>query len=231
MICSRKLFDPAYWQKEDAEIGSNKDVQLDNHHHHYLKHRASTNNGDHMKCVVFYTSLVHKGKSCNLRELKSLPGNSVGKVDVHADDIACNKGNRHISKTKHRKGKLDDISPSRTKTAKIYSKKNSSNADFQKAKHNRNATGQKEVNANPDDANKTMEYHENQKTYVPHGNQPKRINSVKEKHQVIQLSQFLPSNDKDSLFSHLEFHKMPTRKLVPLKFEDGEMMAMAEKDE
>ena len=70
--------------EEDAETGSNKDGQPDNHHHRYLKHRASTNNGDHMKCVVFYTSLVHKGKSCNLRELKSLPGNSVGKVDVHA---------------------------------------------------------------------------------------------------------------------------------------------------
>ena len=128
--------------EEDAETGSNKDGQPDNHHHRYLKHRASTNNGDHMKCAIFYTDLVHRGKSSNLRELKSLPGNSVGKVDVHAVDIACNKGNRHISKTKHRKGKLDDISPSRTKTAKIYSKKNSSNADFQKAKHNRNATGQ-----------------------------------------------------------------------------------------
>uniref|UniRef100_A0A0R0EFF2 Uncharacterized protein n=1 Tax=Glycine max TaxID=3847 RepID=A0A0R0EFF2_SOYBN len=161
--------------EEDAETGSNKDGQPDNHHHRYLKHRASTNNGDHMKSAIFYTDLVHRGKSSNLRELKSLPGNSVGKVEVDADDIAYNKGNKHISKTKHRKGKLDDISPSGTETAKIYSKKNSSNADCQKAKHNRDATGQKEVNANPDDANKMTENRENQKTCVPDGNQPKRI--------------------------------------------------------
>ncbi|KAG4994325.1 hypothetical protein JHK84_031282 [Glycine max] len=106
--------------QEDAEIGSDKDGQPDNNHHRYLKHQASTNNGDHMKYAVFYAGLVHRGKSCNLRELKSLHGNSKGK-------------------------------------------------------HNRDATGQKEVNANPNDANKTTENHENQKTYVPNGNQPKRI--------------------------------------------------------
>jgi len=36
---------------------------------------------------------------------------------VH-DDKSYNKGNKHISKTKHKKGKLDDISPSGTQTAK-----------------------------------------------------------------------------------------------------------------
>ncbi|KAH1225015.1 hypothetical protein GmHk_11G032006 [Glycine max] len=149
---------------EDAEIGSDKDGQPDNNHHRYLKHQASTNNGDHMKYAVFYAGLVHRGKSCNLRELKSLHGNSVGKVNVDTDDITYNKGNKHISKTKHKK-----------ETARIYSKKNSSNANYQKGKHNRDATGQKEVNANPNDANKTTENHENQKTYVPNGNQPKRI--------------------------------------------------------
>ncbi|KHN19936.1 hypothetical protein glysoja_046188 [Glycine soja] len=127
-----------YFDSEDAEIGSNKDGQPDNNHHRYLKHKASTNNGDHMKYAVFYAGLVLRGKSCNLRELKSLHGNSV-------------------------------------ETARIYSKKNSSNANYQKGKHNRDATGQKEVNANPNDANKTTENHENQKTYVPNGNQPKRI--------------------------------------------------------
>ena len=79
--------------------------------------------------AIFYIGLMHKGKPCNLSELKSLHGNSVGKVDVDDDDIAYNKGNMHISKTKHRKGKLDDISPSGTKIAKIYNKKNNSNAD------------------------------------------------------------------------------------------------------
>jgi len=62
-----------------------------------------------MKYAVFYAGLVHRGKSCNLRELKSLHGNSVGKVNVDTDDITYNKGNKHISKTKHKKGKLDDI--------------------------------------------------------------------------------------------------------------------------
>ena len=114
---------------EDAETGSNKDGQPDNHHHHYLKHQASTNNGDHIMYAIFYIGLMHRGKPCNLSELKSLHGNSVGKVDVDDDDIAYNKGNMHISKTKHRKGKLDDISPSGTKIAKIYNKKNNSNAD------------------------------------------------------------------------------------------------------
>ncbi|RZB91243.1 hypothetical protein D0Y65_023592 [Glycine soja] len=155
---------------EDAETGSNKDGQPDNHHHHYLKHQASTNNGDHIMYAIFYIGLMHRGKPCNLSELKSLHGNSVGKVDVDDDDIAYNKGNMHISKTKHRKGK-----------------------------HNKDATTQKEVNANPDHANNTTENHENQKTCVPDGNQPKRINLVKEQDQVIQLLQLLLPNDKDSL--------------------------------
>ncbi|KHN16113.1 hypothetical protein glysoja_012089 [Glycine soja] len=160
--------------EEDAETGSNKDSQPDNHHHRYLKHRASTNNADHMKCAVFDTGLVHRGKTSDLRELKSLPANLVGKVEVDADDMVYNKGNKHVSKTKQGKGKLDDISPSGTETAKIYSKKNSSDADCQKGKHNRDASGQKQVNVNPDDANKMAENCENQKTYVPDGNQPKR---------------------------------------------------------
>ena len=106
--------------EEDAETGSNKDSQPDNHHHRYLKHRASTNNADHMKCAVFDTGLVHRGKTSDLRELKSLPANLVGKVEVDADDMVYNKGNKHVSKTKQGKGKLDDISPSGTETAKIY---------------------------------------------------------------------------------------------------------------
>ncbi|TKY52233.1 hypothetical protein E2542_SST23753 [Spatholobus suberectus] len=143
--------------EEEAEKGSNEDGQPDNHHHRYLKHRASTNNADHMKCTVVDTSLVHRGKSSDLMELKCLPGNSVGKTLVDADDIAYNKGNEHINKANHRKG-----------AAMIYSQKNSSNADCQKAKHNRNATGQKEVNVNPDnnDTNKMAENRENQKTCV-----------------------------------------------------------------
>ena len=55
------------------------------------------------------------------------------------------------------------------------------------------------MNANPDHANNTTENHENQKTCVPDGNQPKRINLVKEQDQVIQLLQLLLPNDKDSL--------------------------------
>ncbi|KAG5075924.1 hypothetical protein JHK84_057155 [Glycine max] len=227
--------------EEDAETGSNKDGQPDNHHHR--------------------------------------------KVEVDADDIAYNKGNKHISKTKHRKGKLDDISPSGTETAKIYSKKNSSNADCQKAKHNRDATGQKEVNANPDDANKMTENRENQKTCVPDGNQPKRIienqfsqrarsghsdvavppikrqrltawakaetshilknssgglGSEKLGLSVILLSRCQQESrvclDKgiscDKVDKYESQHSINfNAPQVPLKFEDGEMMAKAEKDE
>ncbi|RDX89656.1 hypothetical protein CR513_28593, partial [Mucuna pruriens] len=157
--------------EEEAEKGSNDSDQSDSHHHYYLKNQASTNNVD-----LVDTGLVLRGKSSDSRELKSLPDNSVAKVEVDANDIASNKGNKHISKTNHMNGKLDDISPSETEAAMIYnSKKNSSNTDCQKGKHNRDATGQNEVNVNPDnhDVNKMAENRENQ-IFVSDGNQPKR---------------------------------------------------------
>ncbi|KAL2325523.1 hypothetical protein Fmac_024581 [Flemingia macrophylla] len=151
--------------KEEAKNKSKEDVQPHNYHNCFLKHQASTNNSDHMKGTVFYTS-------SDFRELKTLPGKSVGKVEVDADDMEYNEGNKHTSKTSHRKGKLGAISTSGTEAAIIYSK--NSSTDCKKAKHNRDATGQKEVNVKPDnnDTNKIAEKRKNQKT-VSNGNQLK----------------------------------------------------------
>ncbi|KAK7344241.1 hypothetical protein VNO77_13625 [Canavalia gladiata] len=208
---------------EEAEKGSSEDGQSDYHQHCYLKPHASTNNADHMNCTAVDTSLVHGRKLSDLRVLKSLHGNSVGKIDM-----TSNKRNKHVSKTDRRKGKLDsinskltkftvvdtsllqegklskvreikyppveledtskmtgisresdrnfsnDISPSETEAAMIYSKRNSGDADWQKGKHSKNATGQKEVNVNLDNnANNMAENHGNQKTCVCDDNQQK----------------------------------------------------------
>ncbi|KAK7392010.1 hypothetical protein VNO78_20436 [Psophocarpus tetragonolobus] len=171
-----KLTKVGVCNEEEGEKGSKEDGQIDNHHHCCLTHRASSNNAEHMKCTVLDTGLVHREKLSDLRYLKSLPGNSVGTVDVDADDIAYNKGNKHTSKTSHRKGKLENISPNETEAAMVYSRKNCRNVDCH-GKHNRDATNQKEVNLNPDkdDASKMAENCDNQKTCVSDGNQPKRI--------------------------------------------------------
>ncbi|KAK7277941.1 hypothetical protein RJT34_22961 [Clitoria ternatea] len=92
---------------EKAEKGSKEDDQPD--HHCYLKPQASKNSADHVKCTFINTSLVHGAKSSDLRKLKSLPGNLVGKIEVDAAHTTYNKGKTHISKTKHMKGKLDCI--------------------------------------------------------------------------------------------------------------------------
>uniref|UniRef100_A0A0R0I5U8 SANT domain-containing protein n=1 Tax=Glycine max TaxID=3847 RepID=A0A0R0I5U8_SOYBN len=188
---------------EDAETGSNKDGQPDNHHHHYLKHQASTNNGDHIMYAIFYIGLMHRGKPCNLSELKSLHGNSVGKVDVDDDDIAYNKGNMHISKTKHRKGKLDDISPSGTKIAKIYNKKNNISNPL---------SHQQDVTLISSSAEVSVELKKEGKNF-----------------NKVCLDKGI-SCDKVAKYEsqHSINFNAPQ---VPLKFEDGEMMAMAEEDE
>ncbi|KAK7356083.1 hypothetical protein VNO80_15349 [Phaseolus coccineus] len=161
--------------EEEAEKGSNEDGQPDKHHHCYLKHQVSTNSADHMKSTGSGTSFVHREKPSDLRESKSLPGVLVGKVAVDADDMTCNKGNKHTSKTNHRKGNDDNISSRETEAAMVYSKENNSNADCMQGKHIRDSTGQKEVNfkSDNDDGNKMAENCENQMTCVSDDNQPK----------------------------------------------------------
>ncbi|KAJ1417120.1 SANT domain [Sesbania bispinosa] len=91
----------------EPEKGSDEDDQFDYHRQCYLKPRASTYNEDHIKFMVIDTSLVHGGKSSDLREWKSVPVNSVDKTEVDAADIAY-RGEKHMRKVNHNK----DISES-----------------------------------------------------------------------------------------------------------------------
>ncbi|XP_057427735.1 uncharacterized protein LOC130721029 isoform X2 [Lotus japonicus] len=95
----------ASYNDEVEESGSNEDSQSDHRCHSYLKPRASTKHADNMKHAVIDTSLAHEGKSM-IRKLKSVPGNSVGKIDVDAPVITY-KRDKHTSKANHSKGKLD----------------------------------------------------------------------------------------------------------------------------
>ena len=92
---------------EETEKGLNEDDQSDYHRHCYLKPRASTNNTNPTKFTVIDTSLVHGRKSSDLRELKSILGNSVGKLKVDSAGITSNKGDKHIRKANPSKGSLD----------------------------------------------------------------------------------------------------------------------------
>ncbi|KAK7395409.1 hypothetical protein VNO78_15967 [Psophocarpus tetragonolobus] len=85
--------------EEEAEKRLNMDDQSDYRRQCYLKPRAST---DHIKLMVIDTSLVHGGKSSDLMELKSLPVNLVGKVDVNAA-VITDKGAKHARKVNHSK--------------------------------------------------------------------------------------------------------------------------------
>ncbi|KAK7258882.1 hypothetical protein RIF29_24471 [Crotalaria pallida] len=78
---------------EEPEKGPNDDHQSDSHRHRYLQPRASTNNTDHLEFMVIDSSLVHRGKSS---KSKSLPGNSVHKVEADAVVITY-KGVKRMS--------------------------------------------------------------------------------------------------------------------------------------
>ncbi|KAK2384466.1 arginine-glutamic acid dipeptide repeat protein [Trifolium repens] len=76
------------FNEEEPEKGSNEDDLSDDQRQCYLKPRPFTYNKDHIKFMVIDTSLVHSRKPSDLRKLKSLPVNSVGKVEV---DVAGKK--------------------------------------------------------------------------------------------------------------------------------------------
>ncbi|CAJ1976127.1 unnamed protein product [Sphenostylis stenocarpa] len=166
-------------ETEKAEKGSNEDGEPDNHHHCYFKHQVSTNNLEHMKSTVSCTSFVYRENSSDLRKSQSLPDNLAGKVEVDADDVACNKENKLTSKTNHRRGKVDNISSCETEASIVYSRENNSNAGKGKCKgkRNRNYSGQKEVNvkAENDDSNKMTENCENQKTCMSEDKRQKKV--------------------------------------------------------
>ncbi|XP_019440565.1 PREDICTED: uncharacterized protein LOC109345804 isoform X2 [Lupinus angustifolius] len=110
--------------EEEAKAGSsndeerdkvlNEDHQSDSRHHCYLKPRASTYNTDRTKFVVIDSSLVHGGKSSDLRKSKSLPGNSLDKVQADAAGITC-KGVKHMNKASHKKDMSKSIEQKLTK--------------------------------------------------------------------------------------------------------------------
>ncbi|XP_061348509.1 uncharacterized protein LOC133293903 [Gastrolobium bilobum] len=99
---------------EEPETGSYEDDQSDYHLQCYLKPRASTYNTAHMEFMVIDTSLMHGGKSSGLRELKSVPGNSVGKVEVDAAAITY-KGANRTRKVNRDKVMLESINQKLTK--------------------------------------------------------------------------------------------------------------------
>ncbi|KAL2345682.1 hypothetical protein Fmac_006967 [Flemingia macrophylla] len=64
-----------------------EDDQSDYQNQCYLKPLASSYNTDRIQFMIIDTSLVHGGSSSELRELKPLPVNSVGKVEVNVAGI------------------------------------------------------------------------------------------------------------------------------------------------
>ncbi|KAF7817907.1 uncharacterized protein G2W53_023362 [Senna tora] len=103
---------------------SDKDDQFDSHRPCYLKPRVPTFNIDDMKFTVVDTSLVYRGKSSDLRELKSLPlgfnitskkinqmtsGNTVSKIEVCGAG-KTHKGDKHLGEANHKKGVSDNNS-------------------------------------------------------------------------------------------------------------------------
>ncbi|RHN78545.1 putative transcription factor MYB/SANT family [Medicago truncatula] len=86
--------------EEGPEKGSNEDDVSDDHRQCYLKPRSSTYNNDRIKFMVIDTSLVRGGNPSDLRELKSMPVNSVSKVDVDAAGKKY-KGRKYTRKVNH----------------------------------------------------------------------------------------------------------------------------------
>ncbi|KAL4287147.1 hypothetical protein S245_066566 [Arachis hypogaea] len=93
---------------EEIEKGLNEDSQSDGHRHCYLKPRASINNTNPMKFTVIGTSLLHGRKSSESRELRSIPGKPLGKIELNSAGITCNKEDKDIKKANPIKGGLDN---------------------------------------------------------------------------------------------------------------------------
>lgn len=70
------------------EVSSDPDDPSDHQRHCYLKPRVTTCSSNHMKFTVVDTSIVHGGKSSNVREMKYLPVESkiTGAVSNHLRD-------------------------------------------------------------------------------------------------------------------------------------------------
>jgi hypothetical protein len=102
------------FNEEEPEKGSNEDDLSDDQRQCYLKPRPFTYNKDHIKFMVIDTSLVHSGKPSDLRKLKALPVNSVGKVEVDAAGKKY-KGQKYTRKVNRSKDISKSNIPSSTK--------------------------------------------------------------------------------------------------------------------
>ncbi|CAL5191688.1 unnamed protein product [Lathyrus oleraceus] len=104
--------------KEELEKGSHEDDLSDNHRQCYLKPRSSTYSKDHIKSMFTDTSLELGRKPSGLRELKSVPDNSVCKVEVDASGKTF-KGKKYMRKVKHSKDMFKTINQNSTKLTVI----------------------------------------------------------------------------------------------------------------
>ncbi|XP_061338031.1 uncharacterized protein LOC133284912 [Gastrolobium bilobum] len=132
---------------EEAEKGFNEDGQSDYHHHCYLKPRASEGKLDSINQKLTKFIVV----DTKVRQLRYPP--------VELEDTKMTG----IARESARSSFVDDSPSEIEATMLVYSKKNISNADWQKGTHNRETTSQKELNSNPDNkANKMAENCENE---------------------------------------------------------------------
>ncbi|XP_045796615.1 uncharacterized protein LOC123890915 isoform X2 [Trifolium pratense] len=106
------------FNEEEPEKGSSEDDSSDDHRQCYLKPRSSTYKKDHIKFMDIDTILVHGGKPSDLRKLKSVPVNAVGKVEVDAAGKKY-KGQKYMRKVNHSKDTSKSIIQNSTKLTVI----------------------------------------------------------------------------------------------------------------
>ncbi|WJX85402.1 hypothetical protein P8452_67861 [Trifolium repens] len=126
-VLSKVVAEPSILELEEEEAkvgsfneekGSNEGDLSDDHRQCYLKPRSSPYKKDHTKFTVIDTSLVHGGKVSDLRGLKSVPINSVCKLEVLADGKRF-KGKIYKRKVSRRKDMSKSIKPNSTKLTGI----------------------------------------------------------------------------------------------------------------
>ncbi|RZB52231.1 hypothetical protein D0Y65_048612 [Glycine soja] len=183
---------------EEPEKGLSKDDQSDYRHQCYLKPRASTT--DHIKFMVIDTSLVHRGKSSDLMEIKSAPVKSVGRVEGNAAGIT-NKGAKLTRKVNHGKDMAENVDKKMTviDTSMLYEGKlskvrevrclpvelghaykmtvlprESKDSSFDEDSPSMMTREKRNISKPDNNANKMVESQKNQKTCVTDDNQIKR---------------------------------------------------------
>ncbi|PNX71895.1 hypothetical protein L195_g032930 [Trifolium pratense] len=105
--------------EDEPDKGSNEDDLSDDHRQCYLKPRSSTYNKDHIKFMVIdTTSLVHGRNPSHIRELKSVPVNSVCEAEI--DDAGKKyKGKKYMRKVNRSKDMSKSIKQKSSKLTVI----------------------------------------------------------------------------------------------------------------